>query len=478
MGIIFLAIAIFRLTLVDRGLMYWWDDRMHWFSMRMWSDVASGDWADFLKTPFHPKIQGRPLWILLNMVPAGLQVIWFLIRGLKTETPASLHIVGIYNVFLSMVVVILFWLIAKKLLRSRMSALVATIVYAFLANSTINVRHMYPIYSSLILYISSLLILLRPGAFTWKQVILSGIIAGLGQLTYASYFLFPIFNLVVLAYRHIRLRIIGGFCLGYMAPILIFELWARAVRTSIYASISKDPGLNPSFAEALWFLPTYLIQAEGLMGIVLVILTGLLIGLSLTRIIKRQPLSLATVLGLAGLIAYIAFAVSSIWHHRIYARVIHIYILFLILGIAGVMEFVSKQKRYWLFLFWGIVSIYSVYSWGGDFINLNYPLDTKFKICGTYYRCPDTVMEVDENDTQLTRVIPDKTQFILVNTIYMFPKAQTANLFVPPNNFRLISDSIHPLNFIPYQLEGYNPQEINWLRQYRYTVRVYQKIGQ
>ena len=45
--------------------------------------------------------------------------------------------------------------------------------------------------------------------------------------------------------------------------------------------------------------------------------------------------------------------------------------------------------------------------------------------------------------------------------------------FVPPKNFTLVYSQPHPLNFVPYQLEGYNPQERLWLRQRAYTIRVY-----
>lgn len=473
-GLVFLLVFLFRLTLVDRGLMYWWDERMHWFSLRMWADVASGNWADFVKTPFNPKIQGRPLWIILNMIPAGLQGIYFWFTGVKTETPQSLHLVGIYNVILSMIVLRLFWLVTKRLFTNRISVLVAILVYGLLVNSTINVRHMYPIYSSLILYLTSLWLLLRHDVLKVKAVLVAGILAGMGQLTYASYFLFPIFELVVIVYRKAR---VGSFALGYAIPLLAFALWARSIGTSIYASISRDPGLNPTLIEALLFLPVYLIEAEGLIGITLLVSAGLLVTLGLIKIWKRRSISLAVVLGITSLIAYIAFALTTIWHHRIYARVIHIYILFLIVGIVGAIEYVRQQKQYWVFLLLGIVSIYSFYRWARVFSTVNYPLDVKFRICDTYYRCPDTVVEIDENNTKLPMIGPD-IRFILVNTPNMFPKTRVARIYVPPNNFRLVLSSAHPLNFIPYQLEGYNPQERNWLRQYGYAVRVYQKIGE
>lgn len=479
-GLLFLVIFLFRLTLIDKGLMYWWDERMHWFSMRLWADVISGNWTDFLNTPFNPKIQGRPLWVMLNMIPAGIQAIYWWITGIKTETPQSLYLVGVYNVILSMLVLGLFWLVAKRLLVRRTSTVIAVLIYGLLANSTINVRHMYPIYTSLILYLLSFWILLRRTKINWSTALISGVLAGMGQMIYASYFLFPLFNVVVLIYKlaKSRIKIVGSFGLGYALPIIIMELWARSVGTSIYASISRDPGLNPGLIEALWFLPIYLIEAEGLIGVTLLTLTGFLIILIAVRLWKHYSISLAVVMGLVSLLIYAAFAVTTIWHHRIYARVVHVYILFMILGAVGAMEYLRQRQQRLVLLLVGMISIYSFYQWAKVFVGISYPLDIKFKICGTYYRCPETVMEIDENNPGAASEISAATKFILVNTIYMFPIMPEPLMFTPPENFRLITAVPHPLNFVPYQLEGYSPQERSWLKQRNYAIKVYQNINQ
>lgn len=464
--IVLAAITVFRLTLADRGLMYWWDERMHWFSMRMWLDVASGNWEDFFETPFHPKIQGRPLWIILNMIPAGLQAGLFLISGIKTETPTSLHVVGVYNVFLSMIIVVLFWLIAKKLLADSASALAATIVYALLANSAVYVRQMSPIYSSLILYLTSFLLLVKVKTVNWKRVMIAGLIAGLGQLTYASYFLFPLFELVVIIYRKLR---VGSFVLGYAIPPLVFELWARGVGTSIYASIARNPGLNPTFTEALLFLPRYLIEGEGKIGLILVLLSSL----PFLAALKLKKVNLATVLGISSGLIYILFAITTLFYHRIYARVLHIYILFLILGIVGSLELLNKRRRYVCFLILGIISVMSFYAWASKFQKLTYPWEVRFNACKSFYECPSDILEVTENTLQSPGAIPAGTKMILVNTLYMAPIEERMIDFRPPKNFGLAASWPHPLNFIPYQLEGYSPQERLWLRQRAYTIRVY-----
>lgn len=478
--VVLVAITVFRLTLVDRGLMYWWDERMHWFSMSMWSDLAAGNWGDFWTTPFHPKIQGRPLWIILNMIPAGFQVGLFLISGIKTETPTSLHVVGVYNVFLSMIIVVLFWLIAKKLLADSASALVATIIYALLANSAVYVRQMSPIYSSLILYLSSFLLLVEMKTVIWKRVIVAGLMTGLGQLTYASYFLFPLFNLTVLIYRLIRSRqyrvgvwstTIGGFCLGYVLPILLFEFWARSVGTSIYASIARNPGLNPTFTEALLFLPRYLIEGEGKIGLILIVLSLLLF----LAVLKLKKINLATVLGISSWLIYILFAITTLFHHRIYARVVHIYILFLIIGIVSSLELLNKRGRYICFLILGIISVISFYGWASKFQKLTYPWEVRFNACKSFYECPSSILEVTENTLQPPGAIPAGTKMILVNTLYMAPIEERMIDFRPPKNFGLAASWPHPLNFIPYQLEGYSPQERQRLRQRAYTIRVYRQ---
>lgn len=467
--VVLVAITVFRLTLADRGLMYWWDERMHWFSMRMWSDVASGNWGDFFKTPFHPKIQGRPLWIVINMIPAGLQVGAFLISGLKTETPESLKIVGAYNVFLSMIVVGLFWLIAKTVLTNSVSALIAVMIYSLLANSTINVRHLYPIYPALIFYLGAMLILLRVGLKKLKWVLIAGMLSALGQLTYASYFLFPVFGITALIYRRGGFRQTASFCLGYTLPILAFELWARGMGTFLYASITRNPGLKITFSEALLFLPRYLIEGEGKIGLILVILSFL----PLLAALKLKKVNLATVLGISSGLIYILFAITTLFHHRIYARVLHIYILFLILGIVGSLELLNKRRRYVCFLILGIISVMSFYAWASKFQKLTYPWEVRFNACKSFYECPSDILEVTENTLQSPGAIPAGTKMILVNTLYMAPIEEKIIEFRPPKNFGLVASWPHPLNFIPYQLEGYNPQERLWLRQRVYTIRVY-----
>ena len=465
-GIVFLSLLLFRLTLVDRGLMYWWDERMHWFSLSMWAEIASGDWGEVLKLPFHPMIQGRPAWVVVNMVPAGFQVLAFLIWGIKTETPTSLRIVGGYNALLSIGVLILFWLIAKKMLTKEM-ALIATIIYALLANSTINVRHMYPIYPALILYLSSFLILLKTGDLRVRELMVAGVLSGLGQLTYASYFLFPIFELVVIFYRKAK---VGSFILGYMIPLLVFEGWARLLGTSVYANIARNPGLNPSFFEALTFLPRYLIEAEGKIGLLLL---GLSI-LPLWGLIRyRRKVSLAVMLGITSWLLYGIFALTTLWHHRIYARVIHIFILFLVIGVLGSIKLVDEKIRRVVVVIIGIMSVVSFYSWAIQFQKLVYPWEVRFRLCNSYYACPKQVMEISENSVEPIVAVSEETETILVNSLYLAPIEKNFFKFVPPKNFTLVYSQPHPLNFVPYQLEGYNPRERLWLRQRAYTIRVY-----
>lgn len=475
----FIALFVFRLGLITKGIFYWWDERMHWFSMGMWKAVSEGNWKELASLPFHPKSQGRPFWLVLNMIPAGFQVLYFLLTGIKTETPESLRFVGVYNVILSMIVVILFWVIARKVIKNVTGAFTATVVYSLLVVSNVNVKHMYPIFPSLVFHLFSFWVLVSKKVSP-RRLLISGVLSGLGQITYASFFLFPLFNAGVLFYYSLpRLKLKdlletwGRYALGYLIPIVFISLWAAGLGTHLYANISdaKTIGLNPSFTEAITFLPSYLVTAEGLMGILLLMLSTIALGV----FIKTKKINLGSILLSTTLIAYTLFALSALIHRRVYARVIHIYIIFLILGAFGVLENQKSKIRNLIFATAILTSVVSFFLWAPKFWNLTYPQDVKFQVCGDYYRCPKSVLLIEENAAPLSAPIDNTIETLLVNTDYLHPVREEYSSFVGPDNFELVFATPHPLNFFPYQLEGYLLEERRRLQTRQYQIKVYQR---
>ena len=466
-----ILLGIFRLWLITSGHRFWPDERRYMNALRSIKYIADGDFPTALSCLF--RAHGRPVYILISMIPAGFQTMLSNAGILTANNPHFFDVPGMLNVLVSLSLSVLFYHILLILSKNDLQALSGTIIYSLLCNTNLYVRHLLPYDYSLLLFMVALYLILKtktPSGLNNKMAINCGLLSSLAFLTYPGYYSFGII-LAALIYVSAKNKIKTVFLYlsSAAAVVILFQTISCFADKTFFANLHKlSSTINQgSFEEGYVFIFRYMSTVEGLIGYALMALFSFYVIFLLLRDSNKLK-----ILFLAVVLAYLCHGTLTVVFHKMvfYGRLIHMYVPFVVLGAMLALSHINNQRvRRAAILFMIVLSLISFVNFVTEYAWLSYPEDfahrfipytPKKDICAV-----DELKKVKESDIE-------GYPFVTVNLKILYPIRKFFPLKTPPGMV-LVKSVPHPLNFSAYAFESYSIIERERLRDRKYQMRIY-----
>jgi hypothetical protein len=445
LALVLLVSVLLRVELVRDGGQYYWPDEIVYDDAKgIVAALAQGDYAAAI-TPLNR--YGPMLFKVLALVPASIERL----TGDDSRVP------GLFFAMFSVCNIALVGLLARGLGASHVEALLASTLTALSSSWFYFSRHLLPYDVAMTIALVAVNAGVRSGA-SLRGCFASGVLAACTFFAYNGYWSMalavPLLNAVAWPrpWRDAAGRALvtaagvatmGGLVFG--ASALAGGGLLQSYRTFGSNVIQGD------FAEG-WSLPfEYLWHAEhGLLVLWLASVVWIVVTL------RRTPTSPRVRVGLAGLaIVFAALAVSSTLLHTfvVYGRLARPLIPFFCLVAAFALEQIRTSKTRAV---QALVPLAIALLVGQAAVNFEQPLKQTF---------PDH-LERQYGPSHLT-------DLIWVNVEHIYPEPRRALI---PEEIVLVHQAPHPLQFLPYQYEGYTPAQRRLLRTTDIRMRIFARI--
>lgn len=280
---------------------------------------------------------GNPAEVLIKMCEVPFLKLFCYMTAQTVDSHRALMVIGFFNVLVSVSILYVFYRLLLNLKFNTTNALLGVVLLGGLVNMNLYVRHILSYDEALLFHLAALYFTTRPDT-SLKKYRLAGLMAGIGFTTYPGPFMFlPILGLYILfAHRHrfwqtaIKPALHFGF--SFLAVLLFFEGISHISGNSYIKSafFLSEAIIEGSHSEGFSFLFSYLFHVERVFGVFLLIaFAG-----SFLFLFKRNSYTEAKTLIVLSVMAYLAFGVYVHYFHQMvwYARVLHLYFPFLVLG--------------------------------------------------------------------------------------------------------------------------------------------------
>ena len=471
--ILFLVLlAAFRFSLITKGHFFDADERRYLYALWSWKYILHGHFFKGLSCLF--EVQGRPGFVLINLFPAALQIIFAHFHLISTVNMHFFDIPSFFNVLVTLINSVIFYGILMLILSDRYLALIGTAVYSLLVNSNGYIRHLFPYDYSLLFFLLAIFLILKQGSSRFPDVripVVCGILCAWAALIYPGYYSLALIVTVFLAFSNqFDLKILGFYFGGFLLVIFAFELFSELLRKSYFLEcmVVADTVKHGSFAEGFLFITRYLSGVEGLIGIVLFLLFLIY---SIFFLVKDQ--GPCRWLVLPAILMYSFHAILGVFFSKMvfYGRSLHMYFPFLVIAALRLLSLIPRQsykKAAGIILL--VVAVVSFVPWARIYSRLTYPRDIYFKY----------LSQVPENKV-LWLLSGDKVNLsdyknysaVVLNLRSFFDVKENYTDPVPVVNMVMVTFEPHPLNFPSYTFENYGPHEREVLRERKYQMKIY-----
>lgn len=511
-GLLVLVLAV-RLTFLGTGAMTFPDEYRYYSSYDAIYGLFPLSHGGFDK--FNAAIaqtQGRPGDALLRVLPASVQLLVYRATGLDPHSLSSLLIPVVWNYLITCCALLLFYRIARLLLRHQPAALLSTLVYACLVNSNLYIRHILPYDTGILCVFGACYLVLRLKQQPTRRT--TRALFGIGTLAGFVFTVYPGYNAAIVVVwllllekdafvsfdwkRLLRTSVVYG--VGVAAVLLFFQLLSVANGTSYFEDCL---GLSNSirqgdYSDGFAFLPKYLLEAEQSLGYLLAALGLLAVPVALFRLL-RSPLTRARVLELISdnllvismTMAFLWYAVMVYYLEKMvfYGRILHLYIPFFVLLIARVLyPAVRRSLQFVPAALVAGVALYSFAVFTSQYHQIVYPVTFlsqhghEYKGAEILYK--DQTPTADNGDYYAARNVfmlppppPGRPKIALVNLAFLYPIADAGwcNAVNLPLSFKLVYSAPHFLTLPAYAFEGCRVDERDIIYRCQYQCQVYQE---
>ncbi len=490
----FTTLLLLRLSLLGRGSLTWIDEQRYIGILRGMRLLLEGDGFQAFSLLLG-ETHARPAMVAVFFLPALLQVLREHFLQVQLLSPVELYIPTALNAILATVCCLQVYLLARKsFLESASAPWLCTLLFSFCTPSFYYVRHLVPYYAALCFFLWACLRLFDIGKHsTTVHYLALGSLSALTFVTYPGYyFAVPtiagalLLKLGRASWPHPLLQ----FCAGALLPLVIIEAVAACFSFSYLAVLSQlSQTVNiGSFDESFTFLPEYLIQVDGPIGVLLLagaaaflLCLGTRTGRAKLRGLLRPDfvyiaISLASLLLTHAALGY--FARHMVFYGRL---LLPAYAIMVIMTVGGLYALVGSSFRAYLGAALVALGLGSFLPRVEEFYALEYPRDGLY----TVHASAETINRltfVEERENCLRYSLPlhpapgDSllgNQLTLVNFCDYFHVTRLLPTFSPPPTSRNLLYGPHFLSFPAYQYEGLAPEERNLIRATRLSLAAY-----
>ena len=481
LGLLLILLGTYRLCLSWSGQLYWPDEYRYLHTLHVLDELRKGDVSRAVYWIFGSEggVASRPSYILVSMAPALVQGLANAIFGVQPTDPSFYRIPGVANVLISLGLTLVLYRIVFLLTGDRLLAWLGAAVHGLLANTNLYVRHLFPYDTSLLLFLVSVMLLLEQTDSlrrAWIRAGLAGLLSGTAATTYPGYDLFLLVPLTLLVSRRpFAWRLLVLFVAAAAAVPL---LWEATARLAGFSFVEASQGFSSTvvqgtYEEGFSFLPLYLVEVEGLAGLML----GALLLVFGILAIQRRFSRTETAIILAAAAAYLVYAVAVQVFHRtvFYGRLVHMYLPFVVLAaMLAIRELKAPALRYGVVMTLLAVSFLSFVPAADSALTLRFPkdLERELKVAEAGAR----ICSLGKGQDQQTEELAADCDVVIENGRHLYPLPEQWSS-VPPAGFVLAVEYRHPMQFSPYWFEGYKPEERKRLRREPPVISVYLRFA-
>jgi hypothetical protein len=478
--------TLLKLNLMGTGFFAFPDELRYKATEDAMQKMAHGQIAPAIHSLF--ETEGRPADALVKILPMTLQVITGKLFKLNYFETANSYPLFIFNFIIYCCILWVHFKFSNALLKNEFLALVSVVLLGSMLNSYIYLRHAIPYDTSLLIFYVLLykaLIFTENNSLTYKKSFLFGFFGFFGYLVYPGYvplfmtlacFLF--FNRLTQETFFIKFRQSIAYVLGSVLCLFGFEALSWFGGGSYITDARQLAGtiIQGSFEECFTFIVKYLLDVEGVKGIILLlglVLFAFFMGQNRLKIPAHSTLS---VLSIILLTVFLAYASVGYFFHKavLYGRLLHQYFPFICLfSVYAINELLIKLTDKHKEIL-ALLSFIFIINFGFNFLKYTrtfaYPRDIVWAMNKTYQlkdienRCEyaDSWSIIPVEDEHILRggtksQTDTLADTFLVNACYFYPLDDRAKYqaYTPQNNERLIDSKPHFMNFKAYQYEGY-----------------------
>lgn len=473
MVLFFIALAVFRLSLISKGHLFYSDEFRYFQAFSAWHHFLHGKIIDGIGCFF--KVYARPGFVLVSLVPAGLQL--FLAHWVKIPNSAVLSFFDLpsfFNVLITLTSSVVFYRIASLLTVRRGVAAAGTVVYSMLVNSNLYIRHMSPYDYSLLCFLIAIYVMLsrqHSGSCDWRSAAFCGFLCGLGFLIYPGYYaLVAIVALCLAALARFDLKVLAAYIVSLMGPILGMQALSLMVGASYFSDCRYVSSMinHGSFEEGFLFIVRYMHDVEGAAGAALLALALVYFCFIWARDGQASRWLLASAALMFGF-----HAVEGVVFHRMvfYGRLLHMYFPFVVLAAVRALDVIDQETwRKAAVCLWLAVSVVSFVPFAMAYSRLVYPGDLYFKYLAGFpvKRVLFTVSGEGIDPAQYKRYS------VVAENLLSYFDVQPGWAPTPvPEHMELLAVAPNPLEFPSYTFEEYTPAERRLLRQRKYPMMIF-----
>jgi hypothetical protein len=455
---ILLVSCLLRVALIFRGGQNYFPDEI-----RYENSVAV---AGFI-------LQGR-LTDALSTLTAGVEHVGFrmiavipaLFGHWIDETP---RIPALFFASFSVLNLSLIWLLARYLSQSPFVGIHALGMAASCQSLLYFSRHLLPYDVSMFFALATMALGLIRSA-TPHTLLVGGMFASLCFITYNGYWPLAGFGMIFLFWSRTKniSRVVRDVCLvfvGFLLPLYAFAAASAAVGNGILTSYKDFAGsVNQGDFSEGWAIPfEYLWQTERLIFPIVIVLG---VYFSLLALRTKSDYVLPSAAGI--IFVYLCLLIPSVVLRQfvVYGRLVRQIIPFLILLAAGGMVELRNRGEFGRVIYSALVMtilLQSAWSYRSAW-SIEFPREF-------IYEAGIQFPEIRFSPKRMNTGAPSacrSNDYLIENVKYIFPLPES----VPDIEGNLLKSAPHPINYYPYQYEGFSLNERTVFRSHVVTMKI------
>ncbi len=398
-AVFILFLLILRLPTVKKGHLHFPDELRYRHAFVVIDKLNEGKIKEAITWLFRDN--ARPTFTLLSIIPAFAQRL--LDRDVAKDVDINIDvktdnlrldtyaIPSILNVFFSLGVSVIAFLLFRILLEDKTLSLIAAIIFSQLNLSYMYIRHLVPYYLSLFLYLLTLYLVIRFAKLkrlSTKKIFLLGLLQGFAFSFYPGHYTIIVVVLGIILFVADKRKIITtlAFLMSFSVILLAWDILARYSGMNYLFNAKQIEAIIGTYKhighEAFTHGLVYIIGTEAIMGIVLFIFFFIYLVFGL---FKKSSQVIPKVLFTCVIFVYffhsIACYITQGEKYNVYS--FYPYMFFVTLGCFLFIKRMAHLSRITALILLG-VSIVSFCFYYARYFKINYPRDIRESIVKNY----------------------------------------------------------------------------------------------